>query len=148
MKQDTADTVLRIERLITGTPEAVFDAWVEPELIAKWYGPEGYTVPQKSIDARPGGKWRVTMRSPEGTEHTVSGVYKTVERPRHLAFTWAWDQDDGSRGHETLCKVDFTAKDGGTLVRLEQAAFQDQDQRDNHNKGWSSSFNDLERLFA
>lgn len=145
MKQDN---ILVLERLVAGPPEAVFDAWTKPELLSKWWGPEGFTVPEHSLDVRIGGAWRTVMRSPEGGRHIVSGVYRAVERPRRLAFTWAWDQDDGSRGHETEVTVEFLPRDGGTLVRLTQAAFLEKEHRDNHELGWTSSFNDLERLFA
>jgi uncharacterized protein YndB with AHSA1/START domain len=137
------DQVLRIERLIAASPERVFDLWTEPELLVAWWGPEGYDVPTHAIDVRPGGHWRTTMRSPEGKRVTVSGVYRTIDKPHRLVFTWAWDQDDGSRGHETEVTVTFESAPGGTRLKLVQQTFQDKTARDNHNKGWSSSFNCL-----
>lgn len=142
------DCVLRLERLIHGTPEAVFDAWTKPERLVKWWGPEGFTVPEHTLDVRVGGAWRTVMRSPEGSDHIVNGVYREIDRPHRLVFTWAWEQEDGSRGHETVVTIEFTARDGGTLVQLTQATFAEKEQRDSHEKGWASSLNDLERLFA
>jgi len=142
------DRTLKLERLIPGKPEAVFDAWTKPERLVEWWGPEGFTCPEHALDVRVGGAWRTVMRSPDGGNHICSGIYREIERPRRLAFTWAWDQEDGSRGHETVVTVEFSARDGGTLVCLTQATFADTQHRDNHEKGWASSFNDLERLFA
>lgn len=94
------DSVLEMERLIPAPPERVFEYWTEPELVAKWFGPGDFDVPSSQLDLRPGGKWRTTIRSPEGKLRSVSGVYSAIEPPRRLVFTWAWDDDDGVRGHE------------------------------------------------
>jgi uncharacterized protein YndB with AHSA1/START domain len=139
------ERVLHLERLIAAPPERLFELWTDPELLARWFGPDGYDIPSYALDVRPGGKWRTTMRSPEGKLHTVSGVYRVIDKPRRLIFTWAWDQDDGSRGHETEVTVTFEPAPGGTRLRLMQQAFQDRDARDSHGKGWSSSFDCLAR---
>jgi len=144
----TDDAVLRLERLIPAPPDKVFDAWTEPDLLAKWWGPDGYDVPAQDLDVRPGGRWWTTMRSPEGGRHTVRGVYRTIDRPRRLVFTWAWDQDDGTRGHETEVTVTFEPAPGGTRLVLLQQAFAEKESRDKHGEGWSSSFDCLARLFS
>jgi uncharacterized protein YndB with AHSA1/START domain len=136
----TDERVLELERLIAAPPERVFELWTEPELLVKWWGPEGYDIPAHALDVRPGGHWRTTMRSPEGKRVTVSGVYRGIEKPRRLVFTWAWDQDDGSRGHETEVTVTFAPAPGGTRLKLVQQTFQSQEVRDRHRHGWTSSF--------
>jgi uncharacterized protein YndB with AHSA1/START domain len=136
---------LQLERFIAVPPERLFELWTDPELLARWFGPDGYDIPSYALDVRPGGRWRTTMRSPEGKLHTVSGVYRVIDKPRRLIFTWAWDQDDGSRGHETEVTVTFEPMPGGTRLRLMQQAFQDREARDSHGKGWSSSFDCLVR---
>jgi uncharacterized protein YndB with AHSA1/START domain len=140
------DKVLRMERLIAAPPEHVFALWTEPEKLVKWWGPEGFDVPASAMDVRPGGRWRTTMRSAEGALHTVSGVYRTIEPPRRLVFTWGWDDDKGVRGHETEVTVTFEPAPGGTRLVLQQQTFASADQRAKHQHGWSSSFDCLERL--
>jgi uncharacterized protein YndB with AHSA1/START domain len=144
----TDDRVLRLERLIAAAPDKVFDAWAKPELLVKWWGPDGFDVPKCALEVRAGGSWLTTMRSPEGSLHTVSGVYRVIERPRRLVFTWAWDQDDGSRGHETEVTVTFEPAPGGTKLVLQQQSFVEKESLDKHRHGWSSSFDCLARLFA
>ncbi len=107
---------------------------------------EGFDVPSHHLDVRPGGRWRTTMRSPDGKLRTVSGVYNTIEPPRRLVFTWGWDDDNGVRGHETEVTVTFEPTPGGTRLKLVQQVFQDREVRDLHNGGWASSFNKLQRL--
>jgi len=141
------DRVLVVERTLPATPEKVFDAWVDPNLLVQWWGPEGMDIPQHALDVRVGGAWETTMRNSEGGEVVCSGVYKIIERPHRLVFTWAWRQPDGSRGHETDIEVTFTPVEGGTKMTLDQRTFTDAKERDNHGMGWNSSFNCLEKLF-
>ena len=143
-----SDSVLRLERLIAAAPERVFEWWTDPELLARWFGPDGYAVPSYALDVRPGGRWHTALRSPAGTLVTVRGVYRAIEPPRRLVFTWAWDQDDGSPGPETEVTVTFETAPGGTKLVLLQQPFEDRKSRDNHRAGWSSSFDCLERSIA
>jgi uncharacterized protein YndB with AHSA1/START domain len=140
------DRVLRLERLIAAPPESVFALWTEPEKLVQWWGPEGCDVPASALDVRPGGHWKTTMRTPEGKLHTVSGVYRVIEPPRRLVFTWGWDDDRGVRGHETEVTVTFDAAPGGTRLVLQQQTFASAEQRDKHGQGWSSSLVCLERF--
>ncbi|MGH6926334.1 MAG: SRPBCC family protein [Propylenella sp.] len=139
------DRVLKLERRLKAKPEKVFAAWTEPAQVANWFGPEGMTIPKHKIDARVGGGWTVTMRDPKGNDRTVSGVYREVERPKRLAFTWAW-HNEGKRGHETEVVVEFKPDGDGTLMRLTQKTFGTAHDRDMHNMGWGSSLKGLARL--
>ena len=140
------DRTLRVERLIAAPPERVFDLWTEPDQLTKWWGPDGFDTPESAMDVRPGGRWRTTMRSPEGNLYTVSGVYREIDPPRRLVFTWGWDDENGKRGHETEVTVTFEAAPGGTRLVLTQQTFADTDQRNRHRHGWSSSFDCLDRI--
>ncbi len=140
------ERILRIERILTATPEAVFDAWTKPDLLVQWWGPEGFTATIDAMDLRVGGRWRTTMRSPEGSEHIVAGVYRTIDRPSRLVMTWAWDED-GRPGHETEVDVSLEPTEGGTRLRLQQQEFATVESHDTHNGGWTSSLNKLERMF-
>ena len=140
------DKVLRMERLIAAPPERVFNLWTEPDQLTKWWGPDGFDTPACAMDVRPGGHWRTTMRSPEGNLHTVSGVYRVIDPPRRLVFTWGWEDDSGGRGHETEVTVTFEAAPGGTRLVLTQQTFAETEQCKRHGHGWSSSFDCLERI--
>ena len=138
-----SDTELRLERLIAAPPERLFALWTEPNELVKWWGPEGFTVPSHAIDARPGGSWRTTMRSPDGKSQTVSGRYSAIEPPRRLVFSWAWEDERGVRGHETEVTVTFAPVPGGTKLVLVQKEFDSKESRDRHAHGWESTFNCL-----
>jgi uncharacterized protein YndB with AHSA1/START domain len=139
---------LHLERLIAASPDELFRLWTTPELLVTWWGPEGVDIPEHALDIRPGGAWRTTMRQPNGTRHTVSGTYLEIDPPRRLAFTWAWEDIAGQRGHETVVDVRFETAPGGTRLVLRQARFLDEESRNRHQNGWSSSFDCLARATA
>jgi uncharacterized protein YndB with AHSA1/START domain len=138
------DKILRLERIFAATPQQMFDAWTKADQLARWWGPEGATIPSHDLDVREGGAWITTMRHADGGENTVSGVYRLIDPPRRLVFTWAW-HNDGVRGHETEVALDFEPVDGGTRMVLIQKTFQSADMCEKHGMGWTSSFNDLAR---
>ena len=107
---------LTLTRKFAARPEAVFDAFTIAERFARWWGPRDMTVPDCRIDLRVGGSWRTCMRSAEGTEHCVHGVYREIRRPSRLVFTWAWEQGDMA-GVETLVTLEFAAAGEGTELR-------------------------------
>jgi len=144
----TDDRVLSISRIIRTSPEELFDAWTDPRLLLQWWGPEGTTIPDYTFDVRVGGAWRTTMTNAAGDGQACSGVYTILERPRRIAMTWGWLRPDGTRGHETVITVTFEKAEGGTLMTLNQKAFQSAEQTVLHGEGWTSTFNKLVRLFA
>ncbi len=68
-------------------PATVFDAWTDPALLARWWGPHGFTIPVCTADARPGGRYLIVMRAADGTDYPTTGVYREVVRPERLVFT-------------------------------------------------------------
>ena len=73
--------VLRLSRSFAAPRDRVFRAFTAPAQLARWWGPKGFTVPACTLDVRAGGAWRTVMRSPEGKDHIVSGVYREITPP-------------------------------------------------------------------
>jgi len=146
MQAASDDRVLTVSRVIAASPEKLFDAWTKPDIVLKWWGPEGATVGEHELDIRVGGRWSTELVGSMGGNFTCSGVYKLIDRPRRLVFTWAWLQPDGSRGHETTVDVAFEKVERGTRMTLVQKSFETSEQRNLHNQGWGSTLNKLEGL--
>jgi uncharacterized protein YndB with AHSA1/START domain len=140
-----SETQLRLERLIAAPPERLFALWTDPEQVVRWWWPESCQLPSSDFDVRPGGEWRTTVQTADGQRKTVSGVYRAVEPPRRLVFTWGWLGDDGTRGHETEVTITFEPVPGGTRLVLLHQSFESKERRDAHGRGWSSSFDRLAR---
>lgn len=136
---EESETTLRLERLIPVDPESLFALWIEPAQLVKWWAPEDCVASVDVLDPKSAGRWRVTMRKPDGNEVATSGVFRIVDPPHRLSFTWAWEDPGGGRGHETEVTVMFEAAPGGTRLVLVQQRFDTKQARDGHRKGWSDA---------
>jgi len=134
---------LVIVRIFDAPPEMVYQAWVDPEQVAEWYGPKGLNLSHIEMDVRPGGKWRKCMRSAEGKEYWRWGVYRDVVPNRRLAFTYYSDDIHATPDHEMLVTVTFEKLASKTKVTLRQTALESAASRDSHKFGWTSTFERL-----
>lgn len=141
---DVEAKTLRIVRDFRAPMERVFDAFVNPETVKEWWGPEWMDTPEVELDVRVGGSWCTTMINAEGGRHTVSGVYHIIEPHSRLVYTWGW-VEDGVRGHETIVDITLIQIEGGTRFTMVQSLFESTEARDGHDEGWSSALNCLEK---
>jgi uncharacterized protein YndB with AHSA1/START domain len=144
-KNELADRVLEITRIFDAPRALVFAAWTDPAHLKHWMGPRDHPVVELSGELRQGGAWRNCLRSTkDGRDLWQGGVYREIVEPERLVFTFAWDQEDGSPGPETLVTITFDERDGGkTMMTLRQAVFNTRENRDGHRFGWNSSFDRL-----
>jgi uncharacterized protein YndB with AHSA1/START domain len=126
----------------------VFKVWTEPDRAARWWGPQGFTTAHCEMDLRPGGAYRICMRSPEGTEHWQRGCAASSSKPERLVFTSAWEDREGRPGHETVVTVSFGEYGAKTKLTLHQAVFETVTARDLHQGGWSSALECLADYLA
>ena len=146
--REPKDRVLLIERLLDAPRKLVFRAWTVPEHLVRWWGPKGFSLPYCKLELKPGGAFRCTMLSPEGSEHRLSCVYREIVEPEKLSFTWCWIDEAGEAGPETLVTVlleEAGAQGAQTKLTLHQAVFESESARDAHNGGWTEC---MERLAA
>ena len=136
---------LTLKRRFKAPPAKVFAAWTDPEKIRRWMGPEGVVGLSAEIDARVGGSYRLLMKSPDGEEHDVSGVYREVVPNEKLVFTWAWKS---TPERQSLVTVLLKPDGDGTLLTLTHEQFFDETARDHHRQGWTGSLDKLERFVA
>jgi uncharacterized protein YndB with AHSA1/START domain len=107
-----SDREIVITHVVEAPRELAFDAWTSPEHVPHWFGPRGTTVPVCEIDLRPGGAWHYLLRSPDGTDMAMRGVYREVSRPDRLVSTESFDDYPG----ESLNTLVFTEEDGKTTI--------------------------------
>jgi uncharacterized protein YndB with AHSA1/START domain len=120
------DEALRREvtliRLLAAPRSLVFAAWTEPQHLARWWGPQGFTNPVCEVDARPGGALRIVMRAPDGTDYPMRGVFREVVAPERLVFTnIAVDADDKPL-LDGLTTVTFTEEGRKTCLTVHTRA--------------------------
>jgi uncharacterized protein YndB with AHSA1/START domain len=110
-----------MSRVFNAPRSLVFDAWTRPELLRRWYGARGWSLPVCEIDLRPGGSYRYVMRGPDGAEVTLRGTYREVDPPARLVSTEAFEgfADEGWRDEDqTVSTMLLTERDGQTTWTL------------------------------
>jgi uncharacterized protein YndB with AHSA1/START domain len=140
--------VLVMTRIFDAPRSLVFKVWTEPEKLVRWWGPQGFTTPFCKMDVRPGGAFRFRMRSAEGTDHWLQGIYREILEPERLVFTWAWEDAQGKPGNETLLTLNFAEHAGKTKLTLHQATFESVTAHKAHQQGWTSALDRLADYLA
>ena len=147
MASESGDLTLEINRLLPGSPSVVFGAFSEPDELAKWWGPEGFTIPSLEFEPRVGATYRIEMQPPEGDPFHLTGEFREVDPPVRFAFTFNWEPPDPD-DVETLVDLSFRDRSGSTEVALSQGTFKTEARWALHRDGWTESFDKLERLLT
>jgi uncharacterized protein YndB with AHSA1/START domain len=141
------ELALRMKRVVWAPASAVFRACTEPEELAKWWGPRGFTTPAIEIDLRVGGRYRFAMQPPEGDLFHLTGEFREVDPPSSLVYTFVWEPPDPN-DRETVVTLLFRDVDGSTEVDFTQGMFTTEERRALHEQGWTESFERLQELVS
>jgi uncharacterized protein YndB with AHSA1/START domain len=112
--EDVTAREIRLTRLLDAPRELVWRAWTEPEQVAQWWGPLGFTSTILEMDVRPGGVWRLIMRGPDGAEYPNRSVFLEVVKPERLIYDHGWDQE----GAPAMFRATVTFDQEGDKTRL------------------------------
>lgn len=115
---DAPDRTMTLERLIKAPRSAVWAAWLNPETLPLWWGPDGYTCQTKRIDLRTGGEWVFDMIGPDGTIYPNHHLYTEVRPEERIAYTLLWGEN-GPKHADAL--VALEEADGATRVTMTMA---------------------------
>ena len=138
--------VVRIERTFAAPAEDVFDAWTSPEVMRRWLHPApDWETPEAEVDLRVGGRVRVVMRRPDGSEVEARGEYTLIDRPRRLVMTWTFDDD---RSNEQLIELTLSESEGSTTVLLVNSGISTDERRDAQDWGWRGCLAELEAVIG
>ncbi len=137
---------IHITRVFEAPRERVGKEWTQPEAFADWFGTAELEVPLEtvSMDVRPGGAWRLTMRAER--EIHWRGEYREVVEPERLVFTITDQPGDDAYALVTVVLTDLG--DGRTEMVVEQRGGDlSQEQYEGAAQGWSTFFDRIaERL--
>lgn len=150
------ETEITLTRVFDAPCELVFKAWTDPEQLAQWWGPHGFTNPVCEVDLRPGGTWRIDMRGLDGTIYPNKGRYLEIVVPARIVYTDVVDDDVTAWGDtpppSTVQTVTFENAGGGTkvtvVVRLDSIEARDAMVEMGALAGWNESMERLEALLA
>ncbi|MEO6285854.1 MAG: SRPBCC family protein [Dyadobacter sp.] len=69
---------LIMSRMLNAPVELVWEAWTNPEHIANWWGPDGFTNTITTMDMTVGGEWNLVMHGPDGTDYKNKNIFKEI----------------------------------------------------------------------
>jgi uncharacterized protein YndB with AHSA1/START domain len=124
---------IRVSRVLIGSPERIFDAWINPALLQRWLAPKA------QVDAREGGHFRLEVPKPEGV-HVVTGKYQEFKQNERLVMTWVYDGPMGNEGDmEALLRVEQRKHGSNTELKLQHGKLTNPPYRETIAKGaWTT----------
>jgi uncharacterized protein YndB with AHSA1/START domain len=140
---------LVLTRDLRAPRERVFAAWTDVKQSSIWWVPKDCTLVSCEMDVRSGGKWRRTMRGPNGNVITKYGIYREVLAPERLVFTYNSDYANGTIDPETLVTVTLEELAGGrTRLTLTHSGFWDEASKVSHIGGWTGVMERIADFFS
>jgi uncharacterized protein YndB with AHSA1/START domain len=146
-------------RVLDAPRGRVFKAWTDPAQVSQWWGPLGFTIPFCEMNVEQGGSYRIVMRSLEGVDYPITGIYREIVEPARLIYTDNWEEHPDAwwrllrkngadnTAPEALNTVTFEESDNKTLLIVRKvfgsAAARDAMVKIGMKEGWSES---LDRL--
>ena len=119
---EAATPEFTLTRFFDAPRDLVFRVWTDPKYVALWWGMEGGTNPVCELDVRQGGRWRIHMRTPDGTVYPNGGVYLEVVENERIVSTDISDPDSpawrGSPPGDRVNVATFADEGSGTRVTL------------------------------
>ena len=147
-----AEREVTITRVFAAPRALVFKAWTDPQHLAQWWGPHGFTTPVCEFDARVGGALRIHMRGPDGTIYPMQGVIREFVAPERLVFSSVATDTAGKPLIDQLTTVTFVEQNGKTTMTMHSRAVAVAEAGVGHLQGmeigWTQTIDRLEGLLA
>ena len=136
---------VRLHRVLTAKPEKVYRAFVEPDAVARWLPPNGFTCTVHHLDAKTGGTHRMSFRNfTTGNSHAFGGTYLELVPGERLRYTDKFD--DPNLPGEMTVTVTLKAVSVGTEMTVVQEGIPDLIPPEACYLGWQESLRHLARL--
>lgn len=141
-----------VRRTYDATPEELFDAWLTPGLIEKWWGPEAYVTKVAKFELREGGEFRFEMIWPKGTLGAMAGTFIEINKPSRLVLemsehcTCNLPEGEEQQLATALVTADFVSKGSTTELVVTHDGLSTPHICEQFDEGWCTSLERLEGL--
>lgn len=136
-----------LKRRFAAGPEAVFAAFADPRLVARWLSPAPeIRLDVLAFDFRVGGAYRFAYHVPTGQIMTVGGAYRAIEPPRRIVFSWNIEPPDEHAGLQSEVAVTITPHAAGCELHILHTQLQPAGALERHRGGWNGALDRLGRL--
>lgn len=138
-------STVKLHRVFTAKPDKIYRAFVEPDAVASWLPPNGFTCTVHEFEPKVGGRHRMSFRNfTTGASHSFGGVYQELVPGERLVYTDSFD--DPNLPGEMSVTVSLTAVSVGTDVTIVQQGIPDLIPREACYLGWQESLRKLAKL--
>jgi uncharacterized protein YndB with AHSA1/START domain len=100
-------------RVFPHPPQRIFEAFARPEVMARWWGPNGFTNTFEVFEFSPGGRWKLVMHGPDGSNHPNESVFLKLNAPSTLVIHHVSKP-------RYLLTVTLAVHEGGTAISWDQ----------------------------
>ena len=138
-------STVSFHRVLRSTPERVYRAFLDPDAMAKWLPPNGFTGKVHSMDARVGGTYKMSFTNfSTGNSHSFGGEY--LELVPHERIRYADRFDDPNRAGTMQVTINLKPVSVGTEVNITQEGIPDAIPAEACYLGWQESLILLAKL--
>jgi uncharacterized protein YndB with AHSA1/START domain len=144
----TAETRAEVTRRLGVPPERIFAAFASADLVARWLSPSpDITLQVLAYDFRVSGAYRFAYLVPGGAVMHVHGMFREINRPCQLVFSWVIELPDEHAGVDSEVRVSITETPGGSLLTILHERLDRAGAAERHRGGWEGALDRLELLF-
>jgi uncharacterized protein YndB with AHSA1/START domain len=141
----TTDRTVRLHRVLPTTPEKIYRAFLDPDALARWLPPNGFTGKVHQLEPKVGGKHRMSFTNfTTGKGHSFGGEYVELVPNERLRYTDCFD--DPNLPGEMLVTVNLKAVSCGTELTITQAGIPEAIPLEARYLGWQETLRNLSRL--
>jgi uncharacterized protein YndB with AHSA1/START domain len=135
---------VEISRRLAATPERVFAAFADPRLVERWLTPSPeISLTVRLFEFREGGMYRFAYRLPDGATVVVGGVYRRIDPPWKIVFSWVIEPPDEHAGIDSEVTVTITAHGDGAELVIHHEKLVRPDAMARHAEGWRGALEQL-----
>jgi uncharacterized protein YndB with AHSA1/START domain len=145
-------TSLEIRRVFAAPRQKVYDAWTQLEHLQHWMCRDVPThdVKYLEFDVKPGGRYAIQVKTPEGVTYIGRGIFREVKPPEKIVFTWGWtrspdDPKEPLQKSETTVTVELLDRGAKTEMVFTHTNFVHTKELEDTRKGWGGCFDVLEQ---
>lgn len=129
---------------LTAAPPRVFAAFADASLVSRWLRPSvDVALTVMRLEFRVGGRYRFAYHVPGGATMFVNGVYRVIEPPSTIVFSWNIEPPDEHAGIRSEVTVTLTPVGSGTHLRIRHAELTQPGAAERHTAGWRGALDQL-----
>lgn len=136
---------VEVRRLLDASPEKVFAAFAQQDLVAQWLRPSpDVRLTVLGFDFRLGGVYRFAYDVPDGRRMIVGGTFRTIEAPSRIVFSWLIEPPDEHAGIDSEVTVNIVPRGASTELTIRHANLDRVGADRRHEQGWRGALDLLE----